>query len=82
MTITDLEEKVLELSVPEKKRLLRRIIKDLDATADNGSADKAWLQEAQRRHRELTDDVVQAVPAEKAIAEARERLHNGSSTTS
>lgn len=82
MTITDLEEKVLELSVPEKKRLLRRIIKDLDATADNGSVDKAWLEEAQRRHRELWDDVVQAVPAQKAIAKARERLHNGNSTTS
>ncbi|MGV3593411.1 MAG: addiction module protein [Gammaproteobacteria bacterium] len=36
----------------------------------------AWLQEAQRRIRELEDGSVTAVPAAEVIAKARDRLRN------
>jgi len=75
MTIEELEVELLELSDFEKKKLLRRLIADLDEGRDE-YVERAWLQEAQRRYKELKDGVVKAVPAGEAIAKARERLGN------
>jgi len=75
MTIAELEEELVKLSDPEKKQLLRRLIADLDEGRDE-DVKRAWLEEAQRRYKELKDGVVQAVPAEESIARARERLRN------
>ena len=75
MKMVELEEELLKLSEPEKKQLLRRLIADLDKGRDE-DVRRAWLEEAQRRYKELKDGVVQAVPAKEAIAKARERLRN------
>lgn len=75
MTIEELEEELVNLSDPEKKQLLRRLIADLDEGRDE-DVERAWLEEAQRRYKELKDGVVKAVPAGEAIARARERLGN------
>jgi hypothetical protein len=75
MTIEKLEEELLKLSGPEKKQLLRRLIADLDEEQDE-DVERAWLEEAQLRYRELKDGVVKAIPAEETIAKARERLGN------
>ncbi|MBI1733412.1 MAG: addiction module protein [Gammaproteobacteria bacterium] len=75
MTIAELEEELLKLSEPEKKQLLRRLIADLDEGRDE-DVKRAWLEEAQRRYKELKDGVVRVIPAEEAIARAKERLRN------
>ena len=75
----ELEEQIDKLGPEEKKQLLRRLIADLDEGSDDDSADDvsaAWLQEAQRRIRELEDGSVTAVPAAEVIAKARDRLRN------
>ena len=75
MILAELENELLKLSDPEKKQLLRRLIADLDEGRDE-SAERVWLEEAQRRYQELKDGEVQAVPAKETIARARERLGN------
>jgi len=75
MTIKELEQALLKLSNPEKKRLLKRLIADLDEGRDE-DVERIWLEEAQRRFKELKDGVVEAVPSTEAIAKARERLGN------
>ena len=50
MTIEELEVELLKLSDFEKKKLLRRLIADLDEGRDD-DVERAWLQEAQRRTR-------------------------------
>ena len=75
MTIEELEEELLKLSGPEKKQLLMRLIADLDDDRDE-DVERAWLEEAQRRYKEMKDGVVQGIPGKDAIARARERLRN------
>jgi hypothetical protein len=75
MTVKELEDQLSKLNESEKKELLRRLIADLDAVQDEG-AERAWLEVAQQRYRELKEGIVEPVPAEKAIAKARERLRD------
>lgn len=75
MTIKELELELLKLSGPEKKQLLKRLIAELDEGRDE-DVERVWLEEAQRRFKELKDGMVEAVPATVAIAKARERLGN------
>jgi hypothetical protein len=75
MTTAKLEEQLEKLTPAEKKHLLRRLIADLDEGQDQ-NAKQAWLEEAQRRYTELKDGSVAAVPADIAIAKARDRLRN------
>ncbi|MDY6981919.1 MAG: addiction module protein [Pseudomonadota bacterium] len=75
----ELEEQVNKLAPEEKLHLLRRLIADIDESCDDISTDEisaAWLQEAQRRIRELEDGSVIAIPADEVITKARERLRN------
>ena len=75
MTIEELERELGRLTQPEKKQLLRRLIADLDDERDE-NVERLWLEEAQRRYKELKDGVITAVPAEESIAKAKERLRN------
>jgi hypothetical protein len=75
MTIEELELELDKLSGSEKKQLLRRLIAALDEEQDE-DAERLWLEEAQRRYKELKDGVVAAIPAEESIAKARDRLRN------
>ena len=75
MTLLQLEEELLKLSVEEKKQLLRRLIADLDVGHDE-DAMQSWMEEAQHRYKELKDGRVLAIPSGETIAGARERLKN------
>jgi len=75
MTIEELEAQLVHLGESDKKQLLRRLIADLDEGRDE-DVERAWLEEAQRRYKELKDGVVKGVPAGESIAKARERLGN------
>jgi len=75
MTIKEIEKEFLNLSEAEKREVLRLLIADLEMETDE-NVERAWLEEAQRRYKELKDGLVETIPASEAIAKARERLRN------
>ena len=73
-TIEDIESEIRTLSADDRMHLLRDLIADLDGGIDK-DVEKAWLDEAERRYKELKDGTVESVPAEEVFARARARLN-------
>ncbi len=73
-TIEDIKSEIRSLGADDRMHLLRDLIADLDGGMDEG-VEKAWLEEAERRYRELKEGKVEAVPAEEVFARARARLN-------
>jgi len=71
--VAEIEAKIRELSPEDKADLVRSLIVELDAPAD-ADVERAWLEEAKRRHREVVEGKVQPVPGEKVFANLRARL--------
>ena len=71
--VAEIEAKIRALRAEEKAELIRSLIADLDGPEDDGVA-QAWLDEAERRHRELVDGKVQGVPGERVFENLRSRL--------
>ena len=61
------------MSFEDKTELIRALIAELDGLA-NGDVDRAWLQEAQRRYREVVEGNLQPVPGERVFENLRARL--------
>ena len=72
-SIKELEYEIRSLSGDERMHLLRDLIADLDGAMD-ADVEKAWLQEAERRYKELREGMIQAIPADEVFAQARARL--------
>ena len=68
-----IEEEIRSLSAAEKVELLRSLIAELDGPAD-AEVEGAWLEEAQRRNRELVEGKVKGVPGERVFENLRSRL--------
>lgn len=68
-----IEEEIRSLSAAEKVELLRALIAELDAPADP-EVERAWLEEAQRRHREIVEGRVKGVPGERVFENLKSRL--------
>jgi putative addiction module component (TIGR02574 family) len=71
--VSEIEQEIRALPDPEKERLLRALIEELDGPPDPG-AEQAWLDEIQRRSRELDAGLVEAIPADQVFADARAKL--------
>lgn len=72
-TIEKIEKEIRSLSAKEKAQLLRSLITELDAPSDD-DVEQAWLEEAQRRHRELVEGKVKGVPGERVFENLQSRL--------
>ena len=72
-TIEDIENEIRSLSADDRMHLLRDLIADLDGSMD-GDVEKAWIEEAERRYKELKAGSVELIPAEEVFAQARARL--------
>ena len=72
-SVEKIEEEIRSLSSAEKVELLRLLIAELDASAD-ADVERAWLEEAQKRHRELIEGTVKGVPGERGFENLRSRL--------
>lgn len=72
--IEDIESEIRALSTDDRMHLLRDMIADLDGGMDE-DVEKAWLEEAERRRKELKEGKVEPVPAEEVFARARVRLN-------
>ena len=73
-TIEDIENEIRSLSVDDRMHLLRDLIADLDGGMDE-DVEKAWLEEAERRYKELKEGEVELIPAEEVFTRARAQLN-------
>jgi putative addiction module component (TIGR02574 family) len=72
-TIEDIENEIRSLSADDRMHLLRDLIADLDGSMDE-DVEKAWIEEAERRYKELKEGEVELIPAEEVFSKARARL--------
>ena len=72
-TIEDIETEIRSLSVDDRMHLLRDLIADLDGGMDK-NVEKAWLEEAERRYKELKEGEVELILAEEVFTRARAQL--------
>jgi len=71
--MAEIEAKIRLLSQEDKAELVRALIADLDGPSDIG-VEEAWIEESQRRQREVSEGKVAPVPAEQVFAHLRSRL--------
>ena len=71
--ITEIEEEIRSLPPKAQERLLHVLLEELDGPPDAG-AEEAWLQEIQRRSRELDEGSIETVSAQEVFAKLRKRL--------
>jgi putative addiction module component (TIGR02574 family) len=71
--VAEIEAKIRLLSLEDKTELVRALIAELDGPAESG-VERAWLEEAQRRHRDVVEGRVKPVPGERVFENLRTRL--------
>lgn len=71
--VAEIEAKIRSLTFEDKTELIRFLIADLDGPAD-ADVERAWVVEAQRRHREIVEGNVEPVPAQRVFQNLRARL--------
>lgn len=72
-TVAEVESEIRGLSRPEQEHLLGVILEELDDLADP-TAERAWLEELQRRTAEFDAGLVAAAPMEEVLGRVRPRL--------
>lgn len=70
---SDLEQKVLRLSVERRARLARLLLESLDQE-DTGDVEAAWVEEAKRRYEEIRSGRAKARKSSEVHARARAAL--------
>lgn len=73
LTLEQLESAVLELSEPERARLVERLLSSLQPQGDT-AVEQVWAEEAERRYEEMLRTGDEGVPAEEVLAELRAML--------
>jgi putative addiction module component (TIGR02574 family) len=71
--ISEIENEVRGLGRSEQERLLRALLEELDGPID-ADADRAWLDEVQRRSSEFDAGLVKTIPSEEVFERVRARL--------
>jgi hypothetical protein len=76
--IAEIEDEIRRLPAEAQERLLHVLLEELDGPPDP-DVEAAWLDEIQRRSRELDEGSVKAIPAKEVFVKLRERLkaHGG-----
>ena len=69
LTLEQVEAEALKLSVEARARLAQRLLRSIEPTAE-AEIDRLWIEEAERRHRELLAGEP-AIPADEVFAKAR-----------
>lgn len=71
--VEEIEARIRSLKPAEKTELLRSLIAELDGPADS-DVERAWIDVAKRRHRELVEGKVKPVPGDQVFEKVRSRL--------
>ena len=72
--VAELEAEIRSLNSDDKTGLIRALLAELDGPVE-ADVERAWLEEAQRRHREVVDGKVQPVPGDRVFEHLRARLN-------
>ena len=72
--VADLEAEIRSLNSDDKTGLIRALLAELDGPVE-ADVERAWIDEAQRRHREIIDGKVQPVPGDRVFENLRARLN-------
>jgi hypothetical protein len=75
MTLEEIESAILKLDVQNRARLARKLLLSLEDLSVRANLE-LWVEESERRLRELRADPEQAIDADAAVAEARASLDN------
>ncbi len=75
MSAVAILDQVLTLQVDERAILAQRIWESIEHFL-SPEVEQAWLEEAERRWREIEEGRVQCIPAAEAIKQARNSLQN------
>lgn len=65
-----IEDEALHLSKEDRTQLIQRLVLSLDSPAPD-ELRAEWLNEAQRRAKELNEGAVQTVPGQEVLRKAR-----------
>lgn len=71
--VKEIEDEIRSLGSEDKRELLRTLIAELDAPADQ-DVERAWLVTSQRRYRELVEGKVKGIPGPLVFERLRSRL--------
>jgi len=71
--ISEIEKEIRDLARPEQERLLRALLEELEGPSDP-DADRAWLDEVQRRSADFSAGLIKPIPAEEVFERIRSRL--------
>lgn len=73
MKLADLENQVLRLGPQERARLAERLLDSLEDLPES-EVEALWLDEAERRDREVSQGRVTPIPADEVLAELKSRF--------
>jgi hypothetical protein len=65
--VATIREDIRSLSVSEKEEILSTLLEELEGPPDEG-VEAAWLEEIERRGREIESGAVQCIPAKDVFA--------------
>ena len=72
--VAELEAEIRSLNADDKMGLIRALLAELDGPVE-ADIERAWIEEAQRRHREIVDGTVQPVAGDRVFENLRARLN-------
>lgn len=73
MDTTAIETEALHLPVTERAKLAHKLLLSLEAMSES-EIEQTWLDEAERRAKEIDQGLVQLIPAEEVSRKARALL--------
>jgi len=71
--LKEIEAKIRSLKPEERTQLLRSLIAELDGPSET-NVERAWLEVAKKRHREIVEKKVKTVPEKQVLEKVRSRL--------
>ena len=72
--VAELEAEIRSLNADDKMGLIRALLAELDGPVE-ADVERAWIEDAQQRHREIIDGTVQPVPGDRVFENLRARLN-------
>jgi len=73
VTVDELKRAALRLSAAERASLAHELLSSLESLSE-AEVEQLWVEEALRRSAEIDAGLVETIPADQVIAEARARL--------
>lgn len=73
MTVDELMREALMLNAADRASMAHELLNSLESLSE-AEVERLWLEEAERRRAEIDAGLVETIPADQVIAEARARL--------